>query len=191
MPTMAPLAPVAAAATKTRAALTSALSTFRVKGLFLIDHTLKVPVNYAAPEQFGSIDVFVREVRKASDVDEDGPPSETKTPQEGAAPVSTGAPPPPKTPKYLLYLQGGPGYRAGYGLGILSSFYPSRITERGQNFHSSRESGGRASLSSVGSCGEEECVVVQKGIMGYNLHPRRCSGCCWDHCTMRDVGMAV
>ena len=64
--------------------------------LATFDHTFQVPLNYANPAD-RNISIFVRELRKPSDKPEAGAEADEKKSDK----------------KYLVYLQGGPGHRAG------------------------------------------------------------------------------
>ena len=70
--------------------MAKAAASFRVKGLFLKDLTLQVPLDWADASG-PHIEVYAREVRKPADADV-APSADTR---------------------YLVYLQGGPGHRAG------------------------------------------------------------------------------
>lgn len=59
------------------------MTTYDIADYRITEHTVAVPVDWQAPDRFGSIDIFVREVVKLSKVDADLPP--------------------------LIFLQGGPG----------------------------------------------------------------------------------
>ncbi|CAD7960859.1 unnamed protein product [Amoebophrya sp. A25] len=96
----------------------------RVKGLHLQDHRISVPLDYSKttttsigdhgiiPDNSRStsitISIYAREVRKASDV-----PVSTSRASEAETVVASSKETKEDKKSYLLYLQGGPGYRAG------------------------------------------------------------------------------
>ena len=92
-------------------------ASFRVKNLQCVDHTIVVPLDYANPSG-QKINVYARELRKATEASNDiffaaaydaGADSSNKTANCAAATSTTTS----AAKKYLVYLQGGPGFRAG------------------------------------------------------------------------------